>query len=38
MNGELLFLRHSERLKIIENMPIVELKTGQIKSIKYLNL
>jgi hypothetical protein len=36
--GQLLFLRHSERLKIIEHLPIYELSKGQLQSIKSLNL
>lgn len=36
--GELLFLRHTERLKLIEHLLVYELTSGEIKSIKSLNL
>ncbi|MFD2908598.1 hypothetical protein ACFSX9_07595 [Flavobacterium ardleyense] len=36
--GELLFLRHTERLKLIEHLSVYELTSGQIQSIKSLNL
>jgi hypothetical protein len=36
--GELLFLKHSQRIKMIDHLPIYNLTTGQIEQIKSLNL
>ncbi|MEZ4853132.1 hypothetical protein [Flavobacterium sp.] len=36
--GELLFLRHSQRIKVINHLPIYNIATGQIEQIKSLNL
>ncbi len=36
--GELLFLRHSQRIKMIDHLPIYNVTTGQIEQIKSLNL
>jgi hypothetical protein len=36
--GELLFLRHPERLKEIEHLPIYDVSSGKIQLIKNLNL